>query len=252
MHGVDDPKGPLFELISSRMGYINIELAEVMLRFIEPGQFVIDAGANQGDFTFIMSRLVGVRGLVVAFEPDTVVHERLERNTDFLMNVERRREALWSEDCLMTFNRTALSGYSSFIPLFDSVQNYTVEARSLDSFIKNPQPHFLKVDCEGADEHVLRGAEGILRKGVNCVLAELHYMMMPQFLSSEAALRGFMLDLGYDCFLLESNELPRYYPGLAPIDRFPTVGAKAVNVMFAARERVEDLWKLERRRLSDG
>lgn len=246
MHGVDDPKGPLSALIGSRMGYINVELAEVMLRFIQPGQLVIDAGANQGDFTFVMSRLVGVRGLVVAFEPDTVVHERLERNTDFLTNVERRREALWSADCLLKFNRTAASGYSSFQPLFPSVENYTVEARSLDSFIRSPQPSFLKVDCEGADEHVLRGAEQILRKGVNCVLAEIHYMMLDQFESSEASMRSFMHDLGYDCFLLWSNELPKHYPPDKAIDRFPEVGARAVNVMFAPRERVEDLWQLSK------
>lgn len=252
MHGVGDRNGPLFALIGDRMGYVNLELADVMLRFIEPGQMVIDAGANQGDFTFIMSRLVGARGLVVAFEPDTVVHERLERNTDFLTNVERRREALWSSDCLMKFNRTALSGYSSLLPLFPSVQNYQVEARSLDSFIRSPQPSFIKVDCEGADEHVLRGAEQILRRGVNCVLAEIHYMMLDQFDSSEASMRQFMHDLGYDCFLLWSNELPRHYPPDKAIDRFPEDGARAVNVMFAPLERVEDLWKLERRRLSNG
>jgi FkbM family methyltransferase len=252
MHGLDDPKGPLSDLIGARMGYVNVELADVMLRFIEPGHFVVDAGANQGDFTFIMSRLVGLRGLVLAFEPDREIFERLERNTEFMVNVERRREALWSKDCLMKFHRTALSGYSSFLPLFDSVQNYEVEARSLDSFIKNPQPNFIKIDCEGADEHVLRGAERILTKGVNCVLAEIHYMMLPSFESSETTMRQFMDDIGYDCFLLESNQPPRHYPAERPIDRFPTVGAKAVNVMFADLEHVNELWKLGEKETRNG
>jgi FkbM family methyltransferase len=40
--------------------------------------------------------------------------------------------------------------------------------------VLSPQPNFIKIDCEGADEHVLRGTEKLLRNG-QCVTCEINY-----------------------------------------------------------------------------
>ena len=235
-----------FDLMCRKIGYVNGELADVMMRFLEPGHVCVDAGANCGDFTWIMARMIGARGMILAFEPDTTVFKELEENTGALINVERRREALWICDTELTFHRSELSGYSSFEIQHPSVEHYTVQCRSLDSFLLAPHPNFLKVDCEGADEMVLRGAEGILRKGVDCVLAELHYPMMPKFQCSEQSMREYMLDLGYDCFLLEGHRPPLHMRPGEKITRMPKMGIPAVNVMFAKASRVEELWQLKK------
>lgn len=235
----------LSELAKKKIGFVNVELVDAMIRFIEPGWLCIDAGANQGDFTYLMARMVGIEGAVLAFEPDREVFKQLQRNTEFLMNVQRRSEALYSSDGNATFHRTPTSGYSSFVNFADKAESYQVDVRTLDTFLLSPHPRFMKVDCEGADEHVLRGAEKILRKGVDCVIAEVHFQLLPQFGCSDRTMRDYMQELGYDCYLLEKGYRPTQLLPKAKIERLPETGPIAVNVMFAKSDRVEELWSNE-------
>lgn len=221
------------------------EVCDVMLHFIQPGQCVIDAGANDGYFTGFMSHLVGHQGLVLAFEPDTILFEKLTQNTAELQNVTLRRNALWSIDCPMEFWRAEESGYSGFLRYDDiSVESYMLMARSLDTLLLAPHPNFMKIDCEGADEHVLRGAEKILRKGVDCITTEINFYLNHKLGSSERSLRNYMNALGYDCFLLEDKQKPMY---IRPKDEVAVTGRgmSLVNAMFAKRDRVEELWQYD-------
>src|ERR1700684_2561400 len=45
--------------------------ADILARFISVGDWFIDVGANVGQYTLLLSRLVGPTGRVVAFEPMT-------------------------------------------------------------------------------------------------------------------------------------------------------------------------------------
>lgn len=221
------------------------EVCDVMLHFIQRGQCAVDVGANDGYFTGFMSTLVGPEGLVLAFEPDKQLFERLQQNTVELANVTIRRNALWSIDCPMEFHMAAESGYSGFIKYDDiNVESYMLAARSLDTLLLAPQPSFIKVDCEGADEHVLRGAEQILRRGVDCVTTEINFYLNHKLGSSDRSLRQFMAWLGYECFLLEDKFKPFY---LRPEDTITVTGRgmSLVNAMFAKRKRVEELWQYD-------
>lgn len=221
------------------------EVADVMLRFLQPGMCALDCGANDGYFTGFMSHLVGPSGLVVAFEPDTRLYEHLAHNCADLENVTLSRHALWSIDCPKEFHRAQFSGYSSFMKYDDiNVESYMVLARSLDSLLLSPHPHFIKVDCEGADENVLRGAEQILRRGVECVTCELNFYINYKLGSSDGSLRQYMNSLGYDCFLLENKCKPLYVSPECSIN-LTGRGMSLVNAMFAKRERVEELWQYD-------
>lgn len=240
----------LAEIAKRKIGFVNVELVDAMIRFIEPGWLCVDAGANQGDFTYLMARMVGAEGGVLAFEPDREVFKELQRNTEILTNVERRSEALYSNNGSATFYRTANSGYSSFVHFTDAAEDYKVPVVTLDKFLLAPQPRFMKVDCEGADEHVLRGAEQILRRGVDCVIAEVHFQLLPHFQCSDQSMREYMQSLGYDCYLLEKGYRPLLLRPGSKIERLPKDGPIAVNVMFAKSDRVEELWSNEEK--SDG
>ena len=221
------------------------EVCDVMLRFIKPGMCCLDCGANDGYFTGFMSHLVGETGLVLAFEPDTTVFDTLKKNTAELTNINLSRYALWSHDRPMQFFRASVSGYSSFIHYDDiGVEDYMIVARSLDTLLLAPHPNFIKIDCEGADEHVVRGAEKILRKGVECVTTEINYYINHKFGSNDRTLRDFMNGLGYDCFLLQEKHKPLF---LKPDDSVtPTgKGLGIINAMFARRRRVEELWQYD-------
>ena len=221
------------------------EVCDVMLHFLRPGMCAVDAGANDGYFTGFMSELVGENGVVIAFEPDKALFERLSKNTEELSNVTLRREALWSIDCPMEFHRASESGYSSFIKYDNiNVESYMVAARSLDTLLLSPHPQFVKIDCEGADEHVLHGAERILRRGVECVTCEINFYINHKLGCSEQTLRDYMGNLGYDCFLLEDKRKPLL---IRPEDAITVTGRgmSLVNAMFAKRAKVEELWQYD-------
>ena len=55
------------------------EIINVLERFIDPGDVVVDAGASIGLHTCLMSKLVGDDGLVLAFEPQVASFSWLMR-----------------------------------------------------------------------------------------------------------------------------------------------------------------------------
>ena len=223
---------------------VDLEVADVMNRFVKRGACVIDAGANEGHFAWLLARLVGMEGCVYAYEPDRVVFDVLQDNIAPLKNVVTNETALWCRDEELTFYCTPESGYSSFVPYLDfERERYKVQARSLDGLGIKPTPSFIKVDCEGADEAVLRGAEQMLRSGVECVIAEMSFSLMENFQCSERTMREYMRGLGYECFLLEAYLKPLLVPHDSHIHLLES-GAKnnMINVMFAKTSRVDELW----------
>ncbi len=51
-----------------------------MIRHITPGSTVVEAGANMGCYTVFFADKVGPHGRVLAFEPQTLVHQVLGAN----------------------------------------------------------------------------------------------------------------------------------------------------------------------------
>ena len=222
------------------------EVCEAMQKFIQPGMRCVDCGANEGYFTAYMAHLTGPTGLVIAFEPDYVVYERLVQNCEGLDNVTVRREVLWSVNAPAEFWRASESGYSAMFQYADiSVESYMMAARSLDTLLLAPQPDFIKVDCEGADENVLRGAEQILRKGVECVTAEINFHINYKLHSTEQSFREFMNGLGYDFFVIEHGRQPLLMEPQFRLRAGAVGHVNCINVMFAKRAKVEQLWNYD-------
>ena len=60
----------------------DLPLSEIIWRLTEPGDFVLDIGANIGFITGLCSYKSGPAGKVWAFEPNPVIMNRLTRNID--------------------------------------------------------------------------------------------------------------------------------------------------------------------------
>ncbi len=182
------------------------EVVNAMIRFVRPGDFVIDAGANLGFFTVMLSKLVGDAGEVLAFEPDPKFLARLKANLELndCKNVQTFDKVLWHTDEDIGFHLNELGGYSSVLHYScGTTASMNVTARSLDSFIEDaPKFRLIKIDCEGAEERVLHGAEQMLIRGVDFVIAEMNPHLMPHMGTSEKMIRDYMAELGYQFFLL--------------------------------------------------
>jgi len=219
------------------------EVVNIISKVVRADDFVIDAGANLGFFTMIMSQLVGKDGLVMAFEPDPKIFAELNQNiyANQFTNVITSDLALADDDCEADFWVYPKSGYSSFMPYDESVP-HKVQVRKLDTLLQAfPVPRFMKIDCEGAEPWILRGAEKILRRGVDYIVTEMNYEMMEDFNLSKTDMREFMHSLGYHMFLIslrdqEADEYKIYHvPPDQPliIECADEARARVVNVMFS-------------------
>ncbi|HKS95385.1 MAG TPA: FkbM family methyltransferase [Terriglobia bacterium] len=153
----------------------------VIPRLVRPGDVALDVGANVGFYSVLLSRLCGPSGRVWAFEPVPDTYWRLRETLALnrCENVVPVRAAVSDKDGIATMNLFAAehSEWSSLAkPEMDGpggtkiVPRSSVEVTSLslrrfcaESGID--RINFLKVDVEGFEVDVFRGARRLLEGG---------------------------------------------------------------------------------------
>jgi FkbM family methyltransferase len=127
----------------------------------------VEAGANVGAHTLLLSRLVGPRGRVYAFEPQRVVFQILCGNLALsgCLNVDCRAVALGHQPGQLHVPLIDYQQENNFggVELRQDARGEPVPVITLDS-LELPACHFLKADVEGMELSVLRGAEQTLRR----------------------------------------------------------------------------------------
>src|SRR5262249_28338799 len=132
-----------------------------------PGMTVVEVGANIGLLTVPFARLVAPGGKVIAFEPQRIVHQILCGNLalNALTNVFAQNSAIGSECGCITvppidyaqtgnFGGVSLRGRNEG----ESIPLLTIDSLSLD------RCDFMKIDVEGMELDVLRGAARTLAR----------------------------------------------------------------------------------------
>jgi FkbM family methyltransferase len=142
------------------------------------GDIVIDVGAAFGFYTIMASKRVGQQGKVVAIEPQPNILEMLNRNIKLneLTNIITLNYAVYSE-------RGKVRLYSNYSIIQEragqSLQSFIeVSADTLDNLLRQvgiDEANWIKVDVEGAELEVLKGAAGILSRSSDIsILVEVH------------------------------------------------------------------------------
>lgn len=149
-----------------RYGEFSLGEIELFRQAIQPGWHVVEAGANIGAHTLILAQQVGPRGRVYAFEPQRVLFQTLCANMSLnsLTHVDCRQAALG-----------AVAGTTYVPPLdYNAENNFgglsltyqqgePVPVVPLDS-LDLPRCDFFKIDVEGMELEVLRGAEQTIQR----------------------------------------------------------------------------------------
>jgi FkbM family methyltransferase len=175
---------------------------------LTPGDVAIDAGAHVGFFTMQMAAAVGPIGRVYAFEPldaNADLLERSVRENHFDDRVLFRRAAVGAASgvAMLTFPVETLNSGGAYLlrdgtaPLAGNVTKQ-VPVVALDALDIRRPVRFIKIDVEGAEPQVIRGAERILEEDHPVILSELHPVQLDRasgvtadaFLSQLAA-RGY-------------------------------------------------------------
>lgn len=137
----------------------------VIRRYAKPGTAAVDVGANLGFLSLAMADCVGSGGRVFAVEPNAALHGYLARlmHLNAIDNVELSCCA-----CTETAGTVRFAVDRNDHTQFGISEDGTsqVEARPLDAVLAgNSLPvSLLKIDVEGHEPEVLKGARATLRK----------------------------------------------------------------------------------------
>jgi FkbM family methyltransferase len=137
-------------------------------RVLSPGKTFIDAGANYGIYTLVASKLVGETGRVIAFEPSVQSYPVLRKNIALngLTNVVPVPVALSQKTGRTTLHRGPNPSLNSLAkdPSWEE-DSEEVVTESLDNLLNRGvfnHVDVIKMDVQGAEELVLRGASTVV------------------------------------------------------------------------------------------
>lgn len=136
---------------------------EALLNYVlKPGDTFVDVGANLGFYARMASALVGETGHVYTFEPLPAASRLLRMNTADLINVTLDHDALSDHEGVSEFFVRDHGDASSLIadgigrPI--QVPLSTLDRKVAGGAVGASRIDFIKIDVEGAELSVLRGA----------------------------------------------------------------------------------------------
>jgi FkbM family methyltransferase len=165
------------------------------------GDIVVDIGAHMGRYTIISSKRVGTNGKVVAIEAHPGNFEMLNRNIKLnqLTNVIPLNYAVYSKETkIKLYVPGEESGYTVYNTIMSNRTGnedkfVEVNANTLDYLlqlnqIREEEVNWIKIDVEGAEFEVLKGATNVLSKSKDIeLLIEIHgpdnYIPVVEFLN---------------------------------------------------------------------
>lgn len=191
-------------------------------RFLKPGMVVLDIGAHHGYYSLLASHKVGPLGRVIAFEPSLRERRRLVQHLQMngCANVQVEETALGETEgsAPLYVVRNTETGCNSLRPPAVRQSTYATEVRvaRLDDFvIKNnlPRVDFVKMDVEGAELTVLKGAAEFLKqKPRPVILCEVQDIRTRAWGYPAREIVDFLRQRGFQWYVPSADEAIRPLP----------------------------------------
>jgi len=205
------PRDPYSLLGMPLRGSFEPECTFLVSRLISAGNIVFDVGANFGWYSCHFAQLVGETGKVHIFEPTKCIEE-LEKN--LILNGFKAR-------CIL--NKVALGAKKGIETLFipqklgtafaslckhsysDGSKSHKINVpiEKLDDYVianKIEKIDFIKMDVEGAEYLVLKGAENVLKNYSPVIMLELQEVHTKYFGYSPEEVINYLGDLNYHLY----------------------------------------------------
>jgi FkbM family methyltransferase len=180
--------------------------------YLREGMVVADVGAYVGELTLFFSRFCGPQGHVHAFEARSVSFNCLQALCALARykNITANHVALFNEEGRVRL-RVYDEDHSSWCTLADRplheygidvspVGSEEVTATTLDDYCAERRVSridLLKIDVEGAEYDVLRGAQGLLEgKAIRCCVFEFGQTTLDMGVQPDE-IRGYLDSCGY-------------------------------------------------------
>jgi FkbM family methyltransferase len=211
----------------------------VLAHYCNPaGHLIVDIGANRGE-TIAAARLFQPVTPIVAFEPNPILVNALRRRFANDANVRLVESGLGAEsgqfdlfvpyykgvpfDGLASFRRSEAETFLNrdrligFDARHQTIRAFSCAVATLDSFALNPG--FMKIDVQGLEPAVIRGALGTIERSKPIILMENN---APDLDATDLLARGYVRHAYRDGRLVagELGALNTFYIHPATRDRF--------------------------------
>lgn len=223
--------------------YYEPELA-YLREFLSPGKSFIDVGANFGVYTLVASKLVGRMGTVLAFEPTAESFAILRQNIElnclsnvraFQIALAEKRSKRW-----LNYGWDPVGNWLGQHPPCSKEGNEgeEVQTETLDELLAAngiDRVDAMKIDVEGAEELVLRGATGCLTRHSPIVIFEFNPDCAARLGLSPWGARDLLESLGYEFVVLgkcATSDNPEYRPAYFNIVAIPKQSAGELSDSF--------------------
>lgn len=189
------------------LGVVDLPVTEVIWRLLGPGETGVDVGANIGFFAGLMAARVGPGGRVFAYEPHPDIFRELAAHAQAWRAESGRMAPVEARECAASdtegstdlFESTEYAGNRGTATLErvegGATRRMTIRTRRLDDELAGVGTvSVMKVDVEGHEAAVFRGARGLLESGrIRHVVFEEHH-------SVPSPATELMASLGYTLF----------------------------------------------------
>lgn len=179
-----------------------------------PGDVVIDVGANIGETSLGLASRVGKRGRVIAFEPDPAMVAKCQRNFELNECENLLLEPLALGDAPANHLLASVSarnpGGNRILPAHSAEVSHAVAVRAvrLDDYLAEKgidRVSLIKIDVEGFEHNVLRGAKSTIEKSKPRLFVELSTANLREQGSSPSAIVSEIRSWGYRVVHAESG-----------------------------------------------
>jgi FkbM family methyltransferase len=198
-------------------GVYETDTATLFRELAKPGMTVVDVGANVGQYTLLAASSVGPTGYVHAFEADKRNFELLEANlaqNDY-RSVKPNAVALSDTTGAVTLYsaNSDNAGEHSLYQFDTTMRGQSIPAVTLDQYMESAflgstgHVDLIKIDVQGAEAKVLKGAEATLREHLPLVICEFEERWLQGMGSSTIELKAWLRSLGYAAYRYVGSRL---------------------------------------------
>lgn len=150
-------------------GIIEGAICKIFEDHLKPGAVVVDAGANIGFLSLLAGHLVGPTGHVVSIEANPDVFQTLDENirvNGFAQRTSMYQLAAFDQETELNFTWNSHRDGSGRIVTPTQAglaeKHCKVTAQTLDKICEKLRVDFIKIDTEGAEPYVMRGAKQLI------------------------------------------------------------------------------------------
>ena len=189
--------------------YATVEL-EKLVKDIKAPETIIDIGSDKGQFILLMEQIFPNK-IVYSFEPIIEMINKQKKFFKYKKNITFHNLALGSSICSKEFLITSRMDSSSFLKVASNTnksKNYSViekrdiKVSTLDEILLNEiflYPLLIKMDVQGYELEVLKGAKNLLKK-TDYLLLEVSENEMYQNQPTEKIIIEYLKDLNFEIF----------------------------------------------------